>query len=212
MVHFEADLSPWIRDRSGPLFWILNPESPGCLIVHDPKRSHVMMMPVRGVDREEAGLAARLDAALGVPAKTRIVSVDAWSPHVQVASSYRVARVFLAGDAAHRFPPTGGLGLNTGIQEVHDLVSKLALVETGRADAALLDRYEAACRPIAQANAAESFENMKRLGEIPQVLGAWPDLASFERRVASLSESERAQLDRAIEAQRSHFVSDGAAI
>jgi 2,4-dichlorophenol 6-monooxygenase len=212
MVHFEADLSRWIEARPGPLFWILNPASSGCLIVHDPTRSHVFMTPAHDGEDEASAIPTRLAAALGTPCTPKILSVDTWSPHVQVAARYCAGRVFLAGDAAHRFPPTGGLGLNTGIQEVHDLVSKLALVETGRADAALLDRYEAACRPIAQANAAESFENMKRLGEIPQVLGAWPDLASFERRVASLSESERAQLDRAIEAQRSHFVSDGAAI
>ena len=39
--------------------------------------------------------------------------------HAQVANSFRVGRVFLAGDAAHRFPPTGGLGLNTGVVDVH---------------------------------------------------------------------------------------------
>ena len=210
MVHFEADLTPWIELRPGPLFWILNPASPGCLIVHDPARSHVFMMPAQdGAPEDRDTIALRLGAALGVPCTPKILSVAHWSPHVQVAARYRVGRVFLAGDAAHRFPPTGGLGLNTGIQEVHDLVERLVVAENGSADEALLDRYEATCRPVALANAAESFENMKRLGEISRVLGAWPDLASFALRVASLSRAERQELEVAIEAQRSHFLSDG---
>jgi 2,4-dichlorophenol 6-monooxygenase len=211
MVHFEADLGPWIESRPGPIFWLLNPESPGCLIVHDPARSHVLMLPGREEEDDAAALPARLAAALDVPVTPKILSVDRWSPHVQVAARYRAGRVFLAGDAAHRFPPTGGLGLNTGIQEVADLVARLAAVETGRADAARLDGYEAACRPVALANAAESFENMKRLGEISRVLGVWPDRAGLERRLASLGAAERRQLDDAIESQRSHFLSEGAA-
>lgn len=209
MVHFEADLVPWVQHRSGPLFWILNPESPGCLIVHDPKRSHVFMMPSRGSDGEEETIPGRLAAGLGIPLEPKILSVDDWSPHVQVAARYREGRIFLVGDAAHRFPPTGGLGLNTGIQEAHDLVTRLAAVAAGNAPAALLDGYEVACRPAARANADESFENMKRLGEIFAVIGSWPDLAGLERRLASLTATEREQLGMAIEAQRSHFLSDG---
>jgi len=63
----------------------------------------------------------RLRAALGVEDGLRILSVRNWSPHVQVAARYREGRVFLAGDAAHRFPPTGGLGLNTGVLDVEVL-------------------------------------------------------------------------------------------
>ncbi len=122
MVHFDADLTPWIEQRPGPVFWIVNPASPGTLIVHDSRRSHVFMMPRLGIEEEEDTIPGRFAAALGVPVTPKILSVDAWSPHVQVAGRYREGRIFLVGDAAHRFPPTGGLGLDTGIQEADNLV------------------------------------------------------------------------------------------
>ncbi len=209
MTHFRADLRPWLEGRSGPLFWIMNPESPGTLIVHEPERSHVFMTVQRGEDGEKDGLPDRLRAALGVDAPFEILSIDAWSPHVQVALRYREGRVFLAGDAAHRFPPSGGLGLNTGILDVDHLCHRLGEVEAGRADEASLDQYEAACRPAAQANADASFGNLRRLAEIPKVLGPCADLRALEARLASLSPEERKALDDAIELQRSHFVSDG---
>jgi 2,4-dichlorophenol 6-monooxygenase len=209
MVHFEADLRPWVQHRSSPIFFVLNPESPGCLIVHDPERSHVFMLPMRDRADEEQRVCERLAAALAVTVTPRILAVDRWSPHVQVAARYREGRVFLVGDAAHRFPPTGGLGLNTGIQEAGDLVERLAAVAVGGAAETLLDGYEEACRPAARANADESFENLKRLGEIARVIGEWPDLAALERRLASLTPDERERLGQAIEAQRSHFLSDG---
>jgi 2,4-dichlorophenol 6-monooxygenase len=211
MVHFEADLTPWVRERSGPIFWLFNPASPGTLIVHDPARSHVLMLPRRGADDEdERTIPYRLQEALGVPVTPKILSVDAWSPHVQVAGRYRDGRIFLVGDAAHRFPPTGGLGLNTGIVEAHDLAERLASVEAGGADAALLDGYEDACRPAARANADASFDNLLRLGEISRVIGELPDLGALERRLGSLTPEEQKRLRGAIEAQRSHFLSDGA--
>jgi hypothetical protein len=128
---------------------------------------------------------------------------------VQVAARYREGRTFLCGDAGHRFPPTGGLGLNTGIQEAHDLAERLARVEVGREDTALLDGYEAHCRPVARADADESFENLKRLALISAAVGEWPDLPALEKHLASLTDAERGRIADAIEAQRSHFLSDG---
>ena len=67
--------------------------------------------------------------------------------HGQVPQ-YRFGRVLLAGDAAHIHSPAGGQGMNTGIQDAANLGWKLALVSTGRADAALLDSYHAERHPI----------------------------------------------------------------
>jgi 2-polyprenyl-6-methoxyphenol hydroxylase-like FAD-dependent oxidoreductase len=74
-----------------------------------------------------------------------------WRPNVRLARRFRDGRVFLAGDAAHVHPPTGGQGLNTGVQDAYNLGWKLA--EMLHAEPAkvteLLDSYEAERRPVA---------------------------------------------------------------
>lgn len=71
--------------------------------------------------------------------------------HRRLAERYRQGRVLLAGDAAHIHSPFGGQGLNTGLGDADNLGWKLALVASGRADAALLDSYQAERRPVAAA-------------------------------------------------------------
>ncbi|MFI5586173.1 FAD-dependent oxidoreductase [Amycolatopsis sp. NPDC051758] len=71
-----------------------------------------------------------------------------WRANIRLADRYREGRVFLAGDAAHIHSPAGGQGMNTGIQDAHNLGWKLAAVANG-ASPALLDSYEAERRPVA---------------------------------------------------------------
>ncbi|WP_432974365.1 FAD-dependent oxidoreductase [Dactylosporangium sp. CA-233914] len=71
-----------------------------------------------------------------------------WRANIRLADRYREGRVFLAGDAAHIHSPAGGQGMNTGIQDAHNLAWKLAAVAKG-ASPALLDTYEAERRPVA---------------------------------------------------------------
>ena len=73
-----------------------------------------------------------------------IHSVQSWAMTAQIASHYRKGRTFVIGDAAHRFPPTGGLGLNTGVHDAHNLAWKLAWEISGRAPIGLLDPYDTA--------------------------------------------------------------------
>jgi 2-polyprenyl-6-methoxyphenol hydroxylase-like FAD-dependent oxidoreductase len=67
---------------------------------------------------------------------------------MRLARAYRVGRVFIAGDAAHIHPPTGGQGMNTGIQDAYNLAWKLALVVRRKAPERLLDSYEVERRPV----------------------------------------------------------------
>jgi 2-polyprenyl-6-methoxyphenol hydroxylase-like FAD-dependent oxidoreductase len=75
---------------------------------------------------------------------------------MRLAASYRQGRVFIAGDAAHIHPPTGGQGMNTGIQDAYNLAWKLALVLEGAAPESLLDSYEAERRPVGAAVVART--------------------------------------------------------
>jgi 2-polyprenyl-6-methoxyphenol hydroxylase-like FAD-dependent oxidoreductase len=62
---------------------------------------------------------------------------------MRLAAKYRVGNAFIAGDAAHIHPPTGGQGMNTGIQDAYNLAWKMALVLNGAANESLLNSYEA---------------------------------------------------------------------
>lgn len=78
-----------------------------------------------------------------------------------------------------RFPPAGGFGMNTGIQDAHNLAWKLAAVLSGRADPALLSSYQPERKPVAQANAALSVSNWQEAIRVPQALGLDPCAASL---------------------------------
>ncbi len=97
-------------------------------------------------------------------------SIETFRISADVAESYRAGRVFLAGDAAHCFPPTGGFGINTGFADVHNLAWKLARVLDGSAPASLLDSYDTERRPVAASNAAWSTANSKRFVAVKRAM------------------------------------------
>ncbi len=209
MVHLKADLTEWVKDRPGPLFWVLNPEAGGTLIVHELEKSHVFMVPSRGKELTQDRLIEHIRHGLGGGIPFDILSAGRWTARSQIADRYRQGRAFLVGDAAHRFPPTGGLGLNTGILDAHNLAWKLALVDKGIAQEALLDSYDMECRSVAATNAEASLHNMMTLGEVHKALGPFKTLAELERRLDTLTPQEKASVQRAIDNQTSHFTSDG---
>ena len=89
-----------------------------------------------------------------------------------VADRWRVGPVFLAGDAAHVLPPTGGFGMNTGVQDAKNLVWKLAAVLKGQAGESLLDTYDAERRPLAIMTTEASLENSLSMGRTVRQDGA----------------------------------------
>src|SRR3546814_4748146 len=78
-----------------------------------------------------------------------------------VADRFQVGRVFLVGDAVHQLPPTGGFGMNSGVQDAHGLCWKIAAVLKGWAAPSLLDTYEAERRPVALFNIDRSVANFR---------------------------------------------------
>jgi len=79
--------------------------------------------------------------------------------------------VFLLGDAAHRHPPTGGLGLTSAVHDVQNLCWKLAYVLRGTAGAALLDTHHAERFPAFARNVQRSVENALNHMRIIETLG-----------------------------------------
>ena len=157
------------------------------VIPADPERPALSLLNTNGADRwlmvmrigreQDERPAALREMAIGpflapyigldgVP--TTRISTSVWRMSKQVAVGYRKGRVLLAGDAAHRFPPTGGFGLNSGVQDAHNLAWKLAYVLTGRADERLIDTYDAERRPVAQSNADWSYLNSLRMTMVEQ--------------------------------------------
>ncbi|MEV1026419.1 FAD-dependent monooxygenase [Streptomyces sp. NPDC050264] len=160
-AYFSADLSQWWEE--------------GTLITHflsplDPDLSSnlIEMGPSWGKDCEQWGLhfapgpPGRWDAESVVPRIRELLDlpdldvtvhkVTDWIVHAHLADRYRVGRVLIAGDAAHRQPPAVGLGLNTGIQDAHNLAWKLGAVLGGLAPDSLIDTYEAERRPVGREN------------------------------------------------------------
>lgn len=102
-------------------------------------------------------------ALLGQETPLEILSVQPWNANALVADRFRDGRVFLAGDAAHLFTPTGAFGMNTGASDAVDLAWKLKASLEGWGGPALLESYEIERRPIAFRNTAEAADNYKRL-------------------------------------------------
>ncbi|WP_333767359.1 FAD-dependent monooxygenase [Streptomyces sp. IBSBF 2435] len=160
-AYFSADLSPWWNEGS-IITWFLNPYRPdlsSALIEMGPTwgrhcEEWGLHLPLTGIDRtDEQAVTARIREVLGLPElELTLHEVTSWTVEAVLAERYRYGRVFLAGDAAHRQPPAVGLGLNTGIQDAHNLAWKLAAVLSGSAGDSLLDAYEAERLPVGRHN------------------------------------------------------------
>jgi hypothetical protein len=114
-----------------------------------------------------------------------------------------------AGDAAHSFPPTGGLGLNTGLADVHNIAYKLAAVHQGWACPSLLESYGAERRHVADVNSIQSVKNGKKIFSFLKALGTAgvDNLDEARRRLMETihDPSKKELIENHVEGQREHF-------
>lgn len=170
-IHFRADLGRWVDDRPAALYLVEQPELRGTFLTINGKDRWgflVTSLSHYGFTPEQftpAFCAEIIRRAVGVDRiDVEVLGVSAWQASALVAERYRCGPVFLAGDAAHEMPPTGGFGLNTGVQDAQNLAWKLAAVLRGEAGDALLDTYDAERRPVGEAVTRSSLLNALSMG------------------------------------------------
>jgi 2-polyprenyl-6-methoxyphenol hydroxylase-like FAD-dependent oxidoreductase len=146
-VFFRAKYSPHMKGRHSMLFCVMSEEIIEFFVTVDGDDlwlMHQFLQPGEtAADYPAEKLAALIRQASGLPdIPVEVLSISPWVMSPKVSREFRRGRILLAGDAAARMSPSGGLGLNTGLQSVHNLAWKLAAVAQGKASAALLDSYE----------------------------------------------------------------------
>ncbi|KAH6797782.1 oxidoreductase family protein [Perilla frutescens var. hirtella] len=192
-IHFiSQDLGRYLmNERPGMLFFIFNTEAIGVLVAHDLTQGEfVLQVPFYPPQQRFEDFSSRMCEKIIFSlvgrelADINVLDVKPWVMHAEVAQEFLASnnRVILAGDAAHRFPPAGGFGMNTGIQDAHNLAWKLASVLKGIATSSILFTYETERRQIALHNTALSVENFKAAMAVPAALGLDPSIASSVHR------------------------------
>jgi 2,4-dichlorophenol 6-monooxygenase len=162
-VHFKADLSAYWDDRNFACH-IISAGGEGLLDTgslvplgrtwgHNSEEwiLHFGLSDQDGL--KEKTFVPQLQELLKIPdLEVKVLHINHWVLERVLASKYQEGPIFLAGDAAHRHPPTTGLGLNTAIGDAHNLAWKLACVLHGKADLSLLDSYTEERRPVGKRN------------------------------------------------------------
>ncbi|MFE1558089.1 FAD-dependent monooxygenase [Streptomyces sp. NPDC058734] len=155
-VVFDADLSRWCADQPAGVYVTAH----GSFLPLYPEGGWAWLAPTPE-DPERADWAGLVSRALGPGAGVRaeVLRVQHWVMNAFVAERFRHGRILLAGDAAHAIPIIGGLGMNTGIADAHNLCWRLAGVLRGWAGPGLLDTYEAERQPVAHQTLRQAVAN-----------------------------------------------------
>jgi 2-polyprenyl-6-methoxyphenol hydroxylase-like FAD-dependent oxidoreductase len=169
----ESDSIADINNANPVAFvWIMNKEGVGFVHQHDDKNQFLFQYQVpmgrRASEIDGRRLLARM---LGEEIAFKIINEECWEGGVaSVADSYRMGRVFLAGDAAHRLTPLGGFAMGTGIGDSVNLGWKLAAEFQGWAGTGLLASYGSERQETAIRNSLLGMHSADRkdLWEIPE--------------------------------------------
>ncbi len=209
-VYFHADLWNLVETRPYLLYWIYNATTSGVLISLDGRTRWTYNFGYSENESREDFTADRcmgiLRAVIGDPTiPVEIKNIMPWRMQARIADTMSAGRVFIAGDAAHPLPPTGGQGMNTGVADVQNLIWKLNLVLRGIAPERLLDTYDIERRPVAKFNVEQSARNAEAMVK----KGLSGMLANESSLLSNLEGPEgaanRSKLAEGIPEQRAHF-------
>ena len=167
-IYFRGDVSALLRGRSLSVMYVVNSTLSGFFRIEKPFTSgflavHWLGDPKNPVTDVSQGLTNErclemLRAGLGTDeVPVTIENVMQWDAMADTAERFQQGRIFLAGDAAHVMPPSGGFGGNTGVQDAHNIAWKLAAVIKGIAGPDLLSTYEPERRPAAAFTVEQAY-------------------------------------------------------
>jgi hypothetical protein len=168
-IYFKGDVRPLLGDRNLSVIYVVHPRQQGFfrfsldgqsgfLVVNTAVDEAGQRSTTVGATYTEADCVRWVREALGAPdLAVEIEDVQRWNAAAEWSQQFRAGRVFIAGDAGHVMPPTGGYGGNTGVQDAHNLAWKLAAVLNGQADESLLDTYEAERQPVVRMTVEQAY-------------------------------------------------------
>ncbi len=181
-ITFKADISRYVAHRPSVLYWVIQPGSnvggigAGLVRMVRPWNEWLVVWgydingPAPIVDVPAATAIVR--NLVGIPdLDVEITGTSLWGNNEMYATRLQSGRVFCAGDAIHRHPPSNGLGSNTSIQDSYNLAWKLAAVLQGRAAESLLDTYTDERAPVARQIVLRANKSGREFGQLFDALG-----------------------------------------
>lgn len=181
-ILFKADLSKYVAHRPSVLYWVMQPGADvggigmGLVRMVRPWNEWLIVWgydinePAPEVDEKMATDVAR--QLVGDPElEIELISANTWTVNNAYAEKMSSGRVFIMGDAAHRHPPSNGLGSNTSIQDSFNLAWKLAAVLKGEAGERLLESYNTERAPVAKQIVTRANQSIAEFGPIFEALG-----------------------------------------
>jgi 2,4-dichlorophenol 6-monooxygenase len=181
-ITFKADISAQVATRPSVLYWVIQPGSDvggigaGLVRMIRPWNEWLIVWgyditkPPPTVDSEKATEIVR--NLLGLPdLDIEITGTSLWGNNEMYATHLHKQRVFAAGDAIHRHPPSNGLGSNTSVQDSYNLAWKLAAVLRGQAGPDLLETYSTERAPVAKQIVTRANKSSREFGQFFEVLG-----------------------------------------
>ncbi len=223
-ILFKADLSKYVAHRPSVLYWVMQPGADvggigmGLVRMIRPWNEWLIVWgydiskPAPRVDAKLATHVAR--QLVGDPKlEIELISANTWTVNNMYATKMQKGRVFIMGDAAHRHPPSNGLGSNTSIQDAFNLAWKLAAVVKGSATPKLLETYSKERAPIAKQIVTRANQSIAEFGAIFEALGmdGGVDHDKIKRNMdgrcdtGEKPEAQRAALRKAIEFKKYEF-------
>lgn len=181
-ITFTADLAKLVGHRPSVLYWVVQPGSNiggiGAGLVRMIRPWNEWLI-VWGFDISQGTPEVTNEDALqvvrnliGVPdLDAEITGISLWGNNEQYATTLQSGRVFCAGDAVHKHPPSNGLGSNTSIQDSYNLAWKIAAVLNDQAPATLLDTYTTERAPVARQIVTRANQSGREFVKLFEALG-----------------------------------------